>query len=470
PPSPKIFHGRDSELNDLIGNLLKDSARVAVLGPGGMGKTTLAMAVLHHPDVIEKYNTQHFISCESANTSVDLASILGAHLGLERSNQLKQAVVRYFEASGPSLLILDNLETPWEPVEGRGEVEELLSLLADIPTLALLITMRGAERPAKVKWTRPFLPTLEPLSPSASGQIFSDVADEPEIGEQSVLDELIVLSDNLPLAVSLMASIASFEGYTSTLSRWKGESTTLVSDGHDKRSNLEISITLSLESPRISPDARNLLSLLSILPDGITDEDIIVSKILIPDIAHCRTSLLRTSLGHVDVHGRLKALSPIREFIRRVHPPSVSLSKPLRTHLQDLLMVWRSHRQLPLGYLVPRLLANLGNFNELILQGLADDQAAWPDIGHTIIILNSFSNIMGKGTNQLNQKLPNLIEATGEPRLRWKYASARLNGNIPGIDRTDAECLITDGLHHFHTVQSHIYDGILFHPTDIPLS
>lgn len=74
--------------------------------------------------------------------------------------------------------------------------------------------MQGAERPGKVKWNRPFLPSLEPLPPSASRQIFVEVADEPGNEEGSALDELLDLSGSLPLAVSLMATIASFEGYS----------------------------------------------------------------------------------------------------------------------------------------------------------------------------------------------------------------------------------------------------------------
>ncbi|KAJ7452928.1 P-loop containing nucleoside triphosphate hydrolase protein, partial [Mycena latifolia] len=324
PGSPKIFHGRDSELNELIGSLPTEFPRVVVLGPGGMGKTTLAMATLHDPAIIEKYNLRHFISCESANTGGELVSIIGAHLGLEPSRQLSKAIAQHFEGSGPCLLVLDNLETPWEVLESRGRVEEFLSSLADIPSLALLITMRGAERPGKVKWTRPFLPPLEPLAPSASRQIFAEVANGPEIGEESALEELLDLSGSLPLAISLMASVAAFEGYTRTLSRWKVENTALLSDGCDKRSNLEMSIALSLGSPRIasSPEVRNLLSLLSILSDGIMDEDLIIGKVPLPTIAHCRSSLIRTSLAYMDGGGRLKALSPIREYIRRFHPPS----------------------------------------------------------------------------------------------------------------------------------------------------
>ncbi|KAJ7452930.1 P-loop containing nucleoside triphosphate hydrolase protein, partial [Mycena latifolia] len=363
PGSPKIFNGRDSELTELIGSLLMESPRVVVLGPGGMGKTTLAMAAVHHGATVEKYNLRHFISCESANTSVELVSIIGTHLGLEPSRQLSQAIIRHFKGSGPCLLVLDNLETPWEAMESRGGVEEFLSSLADVPSLALLITMRGAERPRKVKWTRPFLPPLEPLAPSASRQIFVEVADGPKIGEESALEELLDLSGSLPLAITLMASVAAFEGYTSTLSRWKVENTTLLSDGHDKRSNLEMSITLSLGSPRFSssPNAKNLLSLLSILPDGITDEDLIICKVPLPNVAHSRTALVRTSLAYVDGGGRLKALSPIREYIRRAHPPPLSLSKPLRIYFQELLTIWDTHRQLPSAELVPKTVSYLGN-------------------------------------------------------------------------------------------------------------
>ncbi|KAJ7351387.1 hypothetical protein DFH08DRAFT_99102 [Mycena albidolilacea] len=47
--------------------------------------------------------------------------------------------------------------------------------------------MRGAERPGKVKWHRPFLPPLEPLSDSASRQIFLEVAYDPGAREESAL-------------------------------------------------------------------------------------------------------------------------------------------------------------------------------------------------------------------------------------------------------------------------------------------
>ncbi|KAJ7471097.1 P-loop containing nucleoside triphosphate hydrolase protein, partial [Mycena latifolia] len=368
PSSPKIFHGRESELASVVSTLLCDPARAAILGAGGMGKTTLATAALHHPTIIEKYAHRHFISCESASNSVDLVSIVGSHLGLEPSRQIAKAIVRHLTECGTSLVVLDNLETPWESSESRGQVEEFLSLLADVPTLSLLITMRGAERPGKVKWTRPFLPPLEPLSALASRQIFFDVTDNLEIAEEAAaLDELLELSGNLPLAVSLLASVVSIEGYSGALARWKIETTAVVSDGYDKRSNLEQSIRLSLGSPRISsPHAKDLLSLLSLLPDGITEEDLLMSKVPIPDISQCRASLVRTSLAYTDASRRLKALSPIREYMRKAYPPSPSLYGPLRIHFQDLLEVWNSHQELFSRDLVPKIYSSLGNISDLI--------------------------------------------------------------------------------------------------------
>ncbi|KAJ7726590.1 P-loop containing nucleoside triphosphate hydrolase protein, partial [Mycena olivaceomarginata] len=336
PAFPKIFHGRDSELEALVNTLLKEPARIAILGPGGMGKTTLAVAALHKSEVVGKYPNRHFIPCDSAQTNESLVATIGAGLGLEATHATAKHIVHHLATGPPCLVILDNFETPWEPMDGRAKVEGFLSLLADISHLALLITMRGAERPGKVQWTHPFLCPLVPLSRVAAHQAFIEIADD--IHNNSEVDQLLDITDNIPLAVQLIASIADSEGCGPTLERWKLEKTAMLSDGTNKRSNLEHSIQLSLSSPRMvsSPYVVELLRLMSLLSDGISDLDLMQSRSPIPEILRCKATLLRTSLAYVDHAGRLKVLAPIREYIQNTQPPSPRLVLPLQKHFIEL--------------------------------------------------------------------------------------------------------------------------------------
>jgi SpoVK/Ycf46/Vps4 family AAA+-type ATPase len=142
PPKPKIFHGRDSELLEITEALnLPPPARIAILGAGGMGKTALARAVLHHPGIISKYKDRYFVTLDSATNSSDMAAIIGSHLELQPEQNLTRRVLNYLHnRDSPCLLILDNLETPWEAPESRRNVEEFLDLLTDIPHLALVVS------------------------------------------------------------------------------------------------------------------------------------------------------------------------------------------------------------------------------------------------------------------------------------------------------------------------------------------
>ena len=141
PSEPKIFHGRESELSDILKLLKMKSPRIAILGTGGMGKTSLARAVVHHAEVSAQYSQhRYFVACDSATSKVELAALIGAHLGLKPSKDLTQPVVRFFAIASPSLLILDNLETVWEPTELRSDIEEFLSLLTDLKDLVLIVS------------------------------------------------------------------------------------------------------------------------------------------------------------------------------------------------------------------------------------------------------------------------------------------------------------------------------------------
>ncbi|KAJ7719503.1 P-loop containing nucleoside triphosphate hydrolase protein, partial [Mycena metata] len=369
PAEPKIFYGRDLEVVDILKLFNQGTPRIAILGAGGMGKTSLARTALHHEQITTRYQgNQFFIKCDTASSKVELAGLIGRHLGMKPGKDLTQTVLEHLTSAPPSLLILDNLETPWEPVKCRKEIEEFLSLLTDVASLAPLV---WAERPAKVQWTQPFLMPLQPLTQDAARKMFIDIADDEHSMEE--VDQILHLADNMPLAISLLAHLVDVEDCSTILSRWEIEKTLLISDGYDKRSNLELSISLSLPSPRITavPHPHELLALLSILPDGLSDLELKQSKFPIKDILGCKSALLRTALAYTDDHKHLKVLVPVREYMGRCLPPTDSIIRPLLAHFNKLLelhtMVFgKESGALPIA----RITSNYTNIQNVLQYGL----------------------------------------------------------------------------------------------------
>ncbi|KAJ7469043.1 hypothetical protein FB451DRAFT_1255624 [Mycena latifolia] len=457
PGRPKIFHGRELQLESILTTLNEESARIAILGAGGMGKTSLARATMHHHLVAAKYQDRFFVACESASNSLELAASIAAHLGLKPGKDMTKPIIQYFAGRPLCLLILDNLETAWEPLDSRGAVEELLSLLTDIPQLALIITMRGAERPAKVRWTRPFLLPLQPLSDDAARQTFIDITDN--FDDPKDIDQLLRLTDNMPLAVDLIAHLVDYEGCSDVLARWETERTSVLSDGNDRRSNLDASIMVSLTSPRITslPGAKDLLSLLAILPDGLSDTELLQSHLAIPDVLKCKAALLSTSLAYADDRTRLKSLVPIREHMQHFCPPAPSLVQALCKHFRILLDLYEKYRgSHQMGLTTKQIMSNLGNLHQLLLQDLHADN---PDIEEAIectIALNNFMRSTGPGWLVLMDQIPSVLPQPPNHRLEAKFITERLHSqNLHAI--VDPESLIAEAKTHF----THFNDPVL---------
>ncbi|KAJ7115002.1 P-loop containing nucleoside triphosphate hydrolase protein [Mycena epipterygia] len=404
PAKPQIFHGRESELEEILEILNQNLARIAILGAGGMGKTSLAKAALHHPDIVSKYHQRFFVAADSATTSIELAALIALHIGLKPGKDLTKPVVQYFSNNSSCVLVLDNLETLWEPMQSRSGVEEFLLSLTDVSHLALMAStyQNCAERPAKVRWTRPFLQPLDPLSEEAAYQTFVAIAEDFHKNED--ITKLLSLTDNMPLA--------------DVLTRWATEKTTLLSSGHDKRSNLDMSITISLSSPRLNSGAKDLLSLLSILPDGLSDAELLQIKLSIKNILECRSMLLSTSLAYEDNRKRLKLLVPIREHMQQFHPAPPPLIHQVQKHFHLLLDVYEAHHgsQQATGHL-NQIISNQGNLHQVLLQGLQQDN---PSLGDTIscaISLNRFSRVAGYGRHILMNHIPAALSSIHDDRL-----------------------------------------------------
>jgi hypothetical protein len=129
--------------------------------------------------------------------------------------------------------------------------------------------------------------------------VFVDIAEDHH--ESSKVQQLLDITGNLPLAVSLMANVVGYEGCDQTLSRWNEENTHLLSNGYDQRSSLDISIMLSYSSPRMTCGAQELLSLLSMLPDGLSEADLVQSKLPLENILACKSTLIKVSLVYCTI-------------------------------------------------------------------------------------------------------------------------------------------------------------------------
>jgi hypothetical protein len=114
---------------------------------------------------------------------------------------------------------------------------------------------------------------LQPLSDDAALQTFIDITDD--LYNSKYIQQLLLFPDNMPLAVNLIAHVVDFEGLSTVLAQWQADKTALLSAGHDRKSNLDASISLSVWSPRVTPGSKELLSLLSILLDGILDLELV---------------------------------------------------------------------------------------------------------------------------------------------------------------------------------------------------
>ncbi|KAJ7830297.1 hypothetical protein B0H14DRAFT_3715594 [Mycena olivaceomarginata] len=423
PSKPKIFYGRQLEVETIVKMLNQESPRIAILGGGGMGKTSLAKTILHYPQTLEKFQHRFFVSAEAATTSIELAALIGLHVGLNPGTNLTKPVVQYLSQKPSCLLILDNLETVWEPMQSRGGIEEFLSLLTEVKHLALLITMRGAERPGKVHWTHPFLLPLQPLSAEAAQQTFMDITDNAYINED--MEQILQFTDNMPLAVDLIAHLSDYEGLSNVLARWKTERTSLLALG------------LSLSSPRITSESKELLSLLSILPDGLSDGELVQYKLPIRNILSCKTALLATSLAYQDSNRRLRSLMPMREHVQKFLPPSLALVQCLHKQFYALLELYQKYKGEQLGPVINQITLNLANFHQVLQQGLYNHI---PDLGITIYSissLNSFYRLTGRGYTGLLDSILPILPGLDDPRLQLHFIIEVLKSSAyyPSLDR-----------------------------------
>jgi len=226
PPKPNVFFGRDELVNSIVLRLLQEATcRIPLLGTGGIGKTSVAAAVLNNPEVKAKYGQRRFfLSCEGVPSEEGVIHALAALFGMKPDSNARAAVLDFLAAGGYTLLVLDNLEMAVQSADGSA-VEQLLGKIAEVAGLSLIITMRGNFPPGDVEWED--TATLPTLSLDAARQIWARLARKTD----DKLDDLLSRLDGLPLAIQLMAHQGKLISPTALLIAYESEATSLMRIG-----------------------------------------------------------------------------------------------------------------------------------------------------------------------------------------------------------------------------------------------
>jgi hypothetical protein len=279
--------------------------------------------------------------------------------------------------------------------------------------------------------------------------MFIDITDD--IHETKDIDKILLLVDNMPLAIDLIANLVESEGICSVLSRWETQKTSILSDGHNATSNLELSISLSLSGHRLasSPHAQELLSLLAMLPDGLSDVELLQSELPLDNILACKSTLLRTALAYTDEHKRLKTLVPIQEYVRKEYPPTHHLIHPLFKHYQELLELYKKYGgTLSNAGVAARVAANYTNIQNVLWQCLSSDRSHLAEIITSACELSRYSRMTSGSHLPLWDHIPMSLPQPPDPKLEayliiqqladWRYHSPH-----------NANQLVDQALEHF---------------------
>src|SRR6202790_1997043 len=232
-PVPRTgFVGREKEVAAVKELLLRQDVRlVTVTGPGGIGKTRLAVEVAN--GLVESFpGGTHFVSLTSLSDPGLIASVIVQALGIREAGgqSLLEILKKNLQDSSraPMLLLLDNFE---HLVQAAPTVAELL---ATGPNLKIMVTSRAALHvygehefpvpPLALPDSRS-VPSVQVLLQCPAVALFVQraAAAKPDFelnrGNVSAVAEICARLDGLPLAIELAAARVKVLSPSSMLTR-----------------------------------------------------------------------------------------------------------------------------------------------------------------------------------------------------------------------------------------------------------
>ena len=319
PPAPRIFYGRD-ELIDGIVRSVERLTSIALIGAGGIGKTSVFLTVLHDDRIKRRFGQNcGFIRCDEfpasrAHFLRRLSKVVGA--GIENPEDL--CSLRPFLSSKEILIVLDNAESVLDPQGSSArEIYAVVDELTRFNNLCVCITSRISTFLPHCKTIH--IPTL---SAQAAQDTFHRIYKRSE--RTSQINYILEKLDHHPLSITLLATVARHHRWnTNQLTKeWESWGTRLRYSG-----SLGTTVSLSLASPafrELGPRARQLLEVVAFFPQGINEENTNWLFSNIPDVLSIFETFCVLSLTYRN-DGFVTMLTPLRDHLRPKDPASSAL-------------------------------------------------------------------------------------------------------------------------------------------------